>query len=610
MEIILPDININHNMKRHSILLALILLCVNIFPGRADTTTINNEEDLHRFVQYENTCEALKNYFTEKKIDSESSFLVAVILPPMACPRCEGLISPFLNDLEKIDSSLTTAIFTFYSKSKPAYKYLLERRYPADDFYLFTSNEFLENFYLSANGIQVPFFVKFNIRTGDLILSKSTLGLEYDTNVAEAFSKAIKPIKKYKKELSPNNMVTNGNLALKFNIDSLASSDENFLGDYKIFTVLEDKEFILSEMKRISFSGDGKRFSFMDDLTNSIGVYSIENEQYRFVRNIRAGDYEDKLFFEPDLGDVMFLFMKKMNILNSMYFNSKIFGDSLIISASLPEVFFEDKEAEEIAYMNKVVFLIKSINYEDMNSYVTLDTNFSSIILNHTNARFFPAQNKIFIPITKGWPVSGVSSLPVNPEENPFIPQFYDFTPAYAIFDMEGKFQSLAGTIDSVHIFNKLGYTFFNPLIKFCNNNFWMADSYAGAIMKLDLVNNEICEKISLFTVPENLRDINLGKDCTLEYFKVFNTFLNTIIVDFEIINDKVISIIKSGDFNLLSIYDRKTKNIEVKKIIPNKIGEYNSRSLHLHTSGEISCLMGVYESSTKSAIVKFTINQ
>ncbi len=136
-------------MRKTSMLLFLIITMANYLPGQTDV--IGNEQDLHRLVQLKNTSKILKNYFEDKKIVSESDFFIAIILPPMGCPRCEGLISPFLKDIKKIDSTLNTAVFTFYSKSKPAYNYLLERRFPADDFYIFTSNKVTSGF--AENGI-------------------------------------------------------------------------------------------------------------------------------------------------------------------------------------------------------------------------------------------------------------------------------------------------------------------------------------------------------------------------------------------------------------------------------------------------------------------------
>jgi len=588
-----------------------MMLTVYCFPGNVDTTSNYNDQDLHRIIQLKGTNETVKDYFTNNKIVSNSDYLIVIILPPMGCPRCEGLISPFLKDVNKFDSTLSTAIFVFYSKSKPIYQYLKERRYPADDFYIFTNNDFLDNFYLSSNSLQVPYFAKFNIKTGDLVLSKSTLGLDYNSDVGKSFVDAKSPCEKYEKDFGSPLSNQDETLSIRLNIDSLSEFKNNFLSNYKIFTVKEDENFLLSEIRRISFSEDLRYISFMDDLTNSICIYSKEDEYYRFVKNIRAGEYEDKLFYEKQLGEAMFKFLKGMNIINSMFFNSEVFGDSVIISTSLPEVFYEDKEAEQIAYMNKIVFLIRSVNTAEISSYITLDTNFSTLTFEHMNTRFFPEHDKIIIPVSKGWPVSGTGSAPENdPLENPFISEFYNFTPGFAQFDMSGKFQKFIGSIDTIYAFYKLGYTYFKPLVKFYDSSFWLADSYSGTVRKYDIIKGEYSNgEAVLFSIPEIQKELITAQEGSIEYIKSFNTFLNNYIIDFVVLDNEVLSLVKSGSYYLLlrcSFIDNKILD---QKIIPNKISDYNCKSLHIRKSGNKTLVLGVYESDLKSVIVEFDCN-
>jgi hypothetical protein len=63
-------------MKKRALPLILIILCGYYFQGQADTICTENEQDLHRFIQYKNTSSILKKYFTDKNIVSESDFLI------------------------------------------------------------------------------------------------------------------------------------------------------------------------------------------------------------------------------------------------------------------------------------------------------------------------------------------------------------------------------------------------------------------------------------------------------------------------------------------------------------------------------------------------------
>jgi hypothetical protein len=418
-------------MKHVSLTFILLLAFIRLMPqSNNEASGLSNEHDLHRLVQFTGTSEALRDLFKNEGINSNSDYLITVILPPMGCPRCEGLIAPFLNDIKDLDSAQSTAVFAFYPKPKPLFNYLKERQFPADDIYIFTNEKILNNFYLSSNGLQVPFFAKFRISTGELILSKSTLGMDYTRETAVSFIKASNPLGKIKRQDS----IDIKNSYAPFDMDSLTKSGNNYLDNYEISIVKDSENFALSQISRAFFSGDGKKISFMDDLTNSICVYEKKENDFELMRNIRAGEFENRLFFSDELGESMYQFLKKMNVLNSMYFNSGLYGDTVIISASLPQVYYEDKEAERIAYFNKIVFLKENLKTANSRTFSEIDTSLQFLILNHIEARYFPKQNKIFIPLSKGWPDSGHGSEPEDTAlENPFREDFYHYTPAFAI---------------------------------------------------------------------------------------------------------------------------------------------------------------------------------
>ena len=596
-------------MKKNTLTIAMIIMVSCCFSKVPDTTSISNHNDLHRLVQFKGTENAVKDYFSEKKIKSGSDNIIAVFLPPMGCPRCEGLISPFLNDVKRLDSTITTAVFVFYSKPKPATQYLKERGYPADDFYILTSTDFLDNFYLSSKTLQVPFFVKFNIRSGDMILSKTTLGMDYNKDIAKAFAEANDPSEKPEKRNSILSLKSNEANRLRLYYDSLNMTGENTFSGYEIFPIDESNDFLLSEIRRISFSEDGKLISCMDDLTNSICVFKKEDDRYKLIKNIRAGEYENRLFFDEEIGDEMYFYIKKMNLLNSMYFNSKVYNNSVLISASLPDVFIEDKEKEKIGYMNKAVLLIKDIYDDDMNSFITPEINFSGLIADHTNAIFYPEYGKIFIPVSKGWPVAGHSSLPNDdPNTNPFLPGFYNFTPELALFEMNGKFQDFIGNLDTLHETFHLGYAFSKPIVKLYHTEYWIADSYSGAIRKFDITTNELKgEEARAFEPPIIEQSLLPFAEGTLEYIRSFNSFFLNYIVDFTVLGNFVISIIKSGDYFVMVRYDRNEKKIVDQKIIPNNISGHLCKSLSLRESDGAFLLMGLYESSIGNIVIEFT---
>ncbi|MBU2649840.1 MAG: hypothetical protein KKA81_02800, partial [Bacteroidetes bacterium] len=60
--------------------------------------------DLHHMLQYQGTEQNIKDFFLHSGTQFRNDTIYAILLPPMGCPRCEGIINPFILRLKKQDS--------------------------------------------------------------------------------------------------------------------------------------------------------------------------------------------------------------------------------------------------------------------------------------------------------------------------------------------------------------------------------------------------------------------------------------------------------------------------------------------------------------------------
>jgi hypothetical protein len=167
-------------------LLIFILITKALYcqiPGSTEYS--HNTGSLHQIHQIETTRQDLSDFFIRSGISFKNEVVYAVTLPPMTCSRCEGIINPFISYLKKKDQEAEAGIISVYDKPKALHKYLEKRQFSADWFITSADDQFTSLFHFSGGSLQVPFIVKFNIRTGDLIAGYSTLGMEMNSEMVD-----------------------------------------------------------------------------------------------------------------------------------------------------------------------------------------------------------------------------------------------------------------------------------------------------------------------------------------------------------------------------------------------------------------------------------------
>lgn len=559
-------------------------------------------DDLHFILQKEGTQQNVVEYFSESNIAFRKDTVYIVLLPPMVCARCEGIINPFILELREQYPETEVALMVFYPKTKALNSYLRKRQFIADHVLACTDDSFLDNFHFSTGDLQVGYILKMAVGSGKLITSKSTLGLTMDTDFIQWLLEVKTPQETYKASgISTDNKPEN-----------FPSLDYNQLKNNILYATsikdLEEKPgHPLSLIEFPSFSEDIKYFSFLDGLSNSIYIYSLEESGASFMNALFPGDEEDRMFIAGDIGDTLFLFLKQMNIINSMYFSNTFIGDRVMITASLPRIFWEDKETEKIAYFNQPSYLLKDIKTGKTILHVIPETNSDTLLsFSHIESKCIEKGKYFFLPVSKGWPVSGTKSLQWdNVEVNPFRAEFYHNIPLFSVYDQKGRFIRYFDYLDSVFIQNKTGYTFSNPLVKSFDGKLWVINPNSGELRCF--ASHESDEPLLKIPLIENKNFSSRldPKIQPLEYLEECSDNLQNNIVDFIIEGDHVWFVSKEGDFYRLAKQDLKD-NARNEWLLPTVYEKRKANTFKIFNIDKKVVIMGIYESPDLTSIIRF----
>lgn len=434
-------------------------------------------KDLHEILQIEGTEENILKFFNHKKIDKNLDYLYLFLLPPSSCPRCESAISVLADDIKKIEPNSKIYLVVFYRQTNALLQYLKIKNFKVDTTFIEDPDSpFLNNFWISTRKIQIPYVTKFSRKSGVLLHSKGLLG-----NLTDSLIKSIVAQKEggnrhftYKYKIERNNDVKGPISDLGFYKVKLKPSQN--------FKILDNG--VLSLPLLSSMSVNENFLVTQDDLSQKIFLFKKEKKDFVFYKEIAPTEKEIYQFFDKDIGKELLNYLKEMNFIVPMFFKPSWEGKKLFITASLPKIFWVNKTDSAIGTMNIAAFCVKD----------AVDSNFSQVFefklpdsllgaVSHINASYIPELKLFFLPIEKGWPLTGTSTDDLkNPALNPFNNDFYKSNSLFAIFDAEGKFIKTVGHLDEVYKRLKLGYSYVNQTIFYNGKHFFVSDGASGKI--------------------------------------------------------------------------------------------------------------------------------
>jgi len=454
---------------------------------------------------------------------------------------------------------------------------------------------------MSTPFLQVPYLVKFDRIHGILIISKSSLGLTMD----EEFIRSMIDAKNHQAMVPKKTPEQIDHEAPEISFEMLKGK---ILRPSSIITLKENDEHPIAKPALPGFSADLRYLSYIDDLSFEAVVYELIEPEARLISAVGPGPEEDKMFLGPGIGDTLFMFFKQMNIINPMFFSNVIVNDTLIISASLPKIYWENREAEHIACFNQQAYLYKNIESGKVERVLTLpaapDT---TLVASHTTTFFSNNGKLMFLSVSKGWPVSGSESLNWNnTRENPFLESFYDNAPLLAIYDIHGNFIRYFGSLTSFEIQNRLGYTLATPLIRQSDDVYWIVNTHSGDMRGYTNIYEDQPEySIKLYEVksPENPPD---PEKAPLDYIKFQVDHLQKTTLDIFADDQIIWHILKDGDMIFLQELDFDGKILD-QWLFPNVYEDMEGTTFRLFRKDGKVIVKGIFESPEKTCVLEFS---
>ncbi|MFO7638433.1 MAG: hypothetical protein R6X14_03890 [bacterium] len=444
---------------RASVLLLLALAAFHpvVGPGA-------RAEQLHQLLQVEGSAEETARFLADLGIPFKSDTVYVFVIPPMVAARLEGAVNPFIRLLRKTGVQADIMVLAVHNRRRAAERYLERRNFAADHIRV-TDERFLEAFVLSAGSLQSPFATKFCVESGELISSYSLLGVVDSATVARFVADSSRP-----RALRPEAKDT---VIRKTGGDPLQPA--------RRMRLLDTDTSPLSTAYYLSINPSGSRLALRDDLTNHIFVFDLATGELDNV--LYPDSSEETMFVSAEVPGAVLSWLKRNNIINSMYFSHDFLDDStLTVTASLPSVEMEVSGTDtNFGYRNAAVLVTKRVRSNKPVAcarFTPLPDTVSGGRA-HIDARFVRDAGFIFLPFEKGWPKTGTQMLDedVPPEDNPFSGEFYARdVHQFAAYNYKGEFAGFWGRLNERFRKLKLGYIAAGGLARRYGDKYYLAD--------------------------------------------------------------------------------------------------------------------------------------
>lgn len=530
-----------------------------------------NEDKLYYLHQKNNTQGLLKQYIEAVFLHADSTLqipeeLYINFIPPMGCPRCEGVLIQYNKMLKEVSEHNFVINVIIYPKQNALSEYIQMQQFPGDILFNDTT-EITNKIFATNNGrMNVPFITKIAAKQGRMIYGIPILGI----NLSKEY--VIETIKKES--------------FMEF--DSLYSENIDCISPVKISVQANDWKELFSKrlmmmptdscsitsadsipfVTYFDIDADGSTLIVNNSLLNSFYLYSQNKGYWENRTSLHPDSQERTLFVDKNINPVVYNYIESINLLVAMYLKTSFTSNKFYIMASLPQVFYEKKDSSTVslAYHNMLSCLIKDeqndlkriFTFENLNEQLMERENY---VISHQKGTFFEEDSLFSFQIQRGWPVIGTEAQPSTKEENPFFEDFYTDAQTLLFYNVHDKDYQMLAPLDSLYMKFKLGYYFSSPMVKKCNSQYYWADTNLGKIYEISEktnVSNLLCD---LFDMKNQLQQQVF--DPTLTYIESYNVSFSRKIIDFNVTTkDSFIALVKENEHFYLYKKDGKTVEI------------------------------------------------
>ncbi|MDR2909804.1 MAG: hypothetical protein LBV47_00335 [Bacteroidales bacterium] len=589
------------------------------------TTALKAEEDyLYYMRQRQGTQEMLKEYVAgilrSKGVDSKGMDEVYVnFIPPMGCPRCEGLVVMYSNMLHKSTAEKAYIInVLLYEKEKALMQYISQQNFPGNLLHTDTTNLFSDIFAVNGDEAMVPYLSKISLRMGRIVAAVPALGIQLDTTFVSGM------IHKKDFEEFANSAVNQTSeekgisYSLRFNIDSLRQKKMS-VGKIVGALFKTPKESVnpvriagadtLPLIHQFAIDQTGNRLVVNNHLTNSYILYTKQGNSYESPVILAPLQEEDEMYISKSISPEISRYFKEQKVLVSMYLNTSFTGKGLYIMASLPKLegTMVDSTAS-LSYSNMPVCLIKDTKNNTMRQYsfsnIDVEEKHGFIFL-HPDASYFEEDSLFVFGLQKGWPAVGTGAVPKNESDSPFRDEFYSHASTLMFYNTQSGQYKLTAPLDEFFKKHRLEYYASSSLVKKCNGRYFYASQSLGKIHAMSNNFESSTTVHDFFETGTVAGHIPVREE--LSYIEeAGKLYLNKWIADFEVMPDNSCkAIVKDGDY--WYYYDSKNSSTGIRAVFPNEIEskELSCVKFGRDKNGE-TVIYGLYQNSQDIVVYTF----
>lgn len=504
--------------------------------------------------------------------------LFIIHLKPASCPRCEGMVNQIVRYLKEIDSHCRTLMVIDYPSRKTAVAYYGTRKFITDTLYVDTSGLFTTIFNYDESSLMSPFIYSINIKNGKLLSYLPFLGLSVDKIT----------LSKFYNETVPDDKQSDKDSRIKFE----APSKYEYQNTLQLFSnthIIPDKRTYFSDPLFTFVNAKDSLFSFVDRLTKSVIIFNWNKDTSYIGIHPKLEEY-------LKLTDTNVLSIKDQvknirdNITNVIYLSILNQHDSTItITASLPKYIMTTSNEDTIyTYFNVISFLHKNfrnklLNIDSLRGYK--DNRYSP-----SHAKTVQIGNRLFIPVERGWPVTGTDDAALSiKDNNPFEEEYYKLRDLFAVYDnSRQEFVHNIGLFDSIFIKFKCGYMYTQPLIAANDQYYFITDSRSGTIQIVNRSNDRFVKALRLFDVNPNPKTLyrnmvvaeNGSSTEKMSYLMALKSVFNRVIKDIIVLNDMLYAVVYDDYYHLYYLHMYNLSN-NTQKIILLDTTDINNKLLY-----------------------------
>lgn len=540
-------------MKKAVFVLSFLFIVVKL-SAQNNLNEIANEQ-YHKIAQIEGTEDILIDYFS--KIKNQNDTLYAFISPLMASPRLEGIM-PIVQEMLYYKNPNNPMVLIASFQNEDAARKYVENKFFFEDVIYDTDKSYKSFLAFNTEDLRVPLLMKIDRKSGRLLTGGDFI--EISPNFINLLVNHTEPMPFYGEVWSE-----------KINYDHSTSDCENEsckkAKALREMTIPLDEDTFISSVEFPIITND--YLSFLDELNNAIYLYSMKDKNNLvFAGMFKPNKTEETYYISDDVEKEYYVEDLERGSIVAMCITSFMKdSETILFSASLPNLYYEDENKQRLVYFNKAVMISQNINDINDRKLIPLEFNNNGFqYISHENFHYSSDFDKYFFITLKDY----------NPSRMTLEKKSYDDTRLFSIYDeKKDEFIGGIGQLGQINMDLNVGWVYVYPRISTFGNIIAVSDGNSGEVLVYDYENlKEPLYKTKVFDVRLSDFEIDSTLIGTEEYFLQFQDDFKNYVLDVEIDSKNLYTLSLEDGCYFKKVYDKKGK-LKKTLLIPSVYNSY-----------------------------------